>query len=408
MLGKQTKDVLVMGGAVFALFFGAGNLIFPPALGASLGSDWLMGALGFCLTTVLLSFFSMLAVAKSGSGLSDLSRNIHKPVQLGVGVVLMLAIGPLLAIPRTGATTLEMGIEPLFAGIVNVNSWVVTGLYFLGVLFFSISPTGILDKIGKLLTPALVLTLGVIIVKSITNPLGEAVPLGFSQPFSFSFVEGYQTLDPLGGIVFTIATLNALAEKGYTSKPQKIRMIAKSAAIAGLGLIFIYTGLVYLGASGKLAVAGNLSRTAYFVALIEQLLGTTGKYILGIAVTVACFTTAVGLSVAAAVYFERITKGRLPYKATVVLVSVISFLLANLGVEQIVRFSAPLLVLIYPAVTVLIFLNLGGRRLNYTFSHRVPFYTALLFGFLSVLPTVGLEIKWLSQLLAYIPLSSYG
>ena len=408
MFTKQNKDVLIMAGAIFALFFGAGNLIFPPALGAKLGTDWLTGALGFCLATNLLSFLSMVAVSRSGSGLKDLARHIQPTVQACLGIVMILAMGPLLAIPRTGATTLEMGIQPLLPESFPVNSWAVTGLYFLGVLFFSISRQGIMDKIGKLFTPFLVVSLCLIIFKALADPLGESLPGHLPQSFAYAFVEGYQTLDPVGGIIVTIIALNAITEKGYTDRKIRNSILRKSAAISSLGLIFIYTGLLFFFSTGESAVSEGLSRTGYFVALVEKLLGPVGTYSLSVAVTFACFTTAIGLTSTSGLYFERLTKGKLKYRTTVILVVISSFLLANLGVDQIVQFSAPLLLLIYPAIITLIFLNLGSKRINSRHTHQFAFYTALAFGVFSVLPVLGLDEIISCDWLHAIPLDSYG
>ncbi|BDD07646.1 branched-chain amino acid transport system carrier protein [Fulvitalea axinellae] len=401
---SRNKDVIVIGGAVFAMFFGAGNLIFPPLLGAALGPDWLTGTVGFVLTTAVLSLLAMMAVAKAGDGFADLARHLDKKFSAIFGVVLVLAIGPLLAIPRTGATTYEMGILPVFP---EVSANVVSMIYFAGVLLFSISKNGVMDKVGKFLTPTLVVGLLFIICKAVFSS-GDVAPLEdpATSPFSKSFVEGYQTLDVIGAVLFTIVTLGALREKNYqgTSIPP---MVFKTGLLAATFLAFVYGGLMYMGALGAEYLSGDMARTTFFVTLVEKFVGVSGKYILALTVTMACFSTAVGLTSVTAVYFERLTKGKMSYKFNVIVCSVISYALANLGVESIVALSGPALSLLYPALMVLIGLMLFSHLLpNKEMAFKAGVYSAVGISVCEAISTKA--VPALSPIFAGLPFAEHG
>jgi len=228
------------------MFFGAGNLLFPPSVGATLGDEWGFGALGFCLTSLGLSFLAIMGVILSGNDFSGIANKVGKPFSIGLGTIIILLIGPLLAIPRTAATTFELGLHPLFP---ELNPLILSLIYFGLVVFFCISPTNIIDKIGKILTPFLVLALLVIIIKAIFSSVPVDLEISDARAFVIGFKEGYQTLDAMAGIVFTTIIINALQEKGYSSKKSKVRMTLFAGGMAILFLAFVYLGLTYYGAS---------------------------------------------------------------------------------------------------------------------------------------------------------------
>lgn len=357
-MNKKTRDCIVIGMALFAMFFGAGNLIFPPRLGIYSGENWVEAILGFFTSDVALSIFAVIAIAKAGGTFKDFGNKAGKIFSLALGIFLMLTVGPLLAIPRTGAVSYEMGFAPLFG---NVNQLVFTAVYFSAALFFVLNPKGILDKIGKWLTPVLLISLASIIIKNIISPIGEAGPALKENVYTYGFLQGFQTLDGVAAVMFASIILIALKEKGYKKTNVQIKMTVQSSLVAFSIIGFVYGGLIYLGSTGSGIVSSELSRADSFVALVQNVFGDAGKYVVAITVLLACFTTTAGLTTTVAEYFVEITNNKLKYKFNVILIIFVSFLLANLGVSKIVEFAGPMLNITYPALIVLVIMNLMDR-----------------------------------------------
>ncbi|GAA0180586.1 branched-chain amino acid transport system II carrier protein [Clostridium sediminicola] len=348
---KKTKDVLVLGLALFAMFFGAGNLIFPPALGLISGKNWIICGFGFFLTAIGMPLLGIVGISKVGSTIDDVGNKVHPVFSKIFGTVIILAIGPLLAIPKTGATTFEMGIKPLFP---EINGIIVSIIFFALTLYFVIKPSQIVDKIGKILTPMLLLTMLIIIVKGIISPLGAPLTEMSINPFSKGFTEGYQTMDALASLVFGGVILSAIINKGYQSEKEQIRLTVSAGAIAALGLAVIYGGLIYLGSSVNGVYPSDIAQTDLLVGITTSLLGGFGKIALAIIVSLACLTTSIGLTATVGSYFNKLSRNKVSYKSIVIATVLFSGIFANIGVQKIVVFAVPLLVTVYPVALVLI------------------------------------------------------
>jgi LIVCS family branched-chain amino acid:cation transporter len=355
---KKLKDIVVIGVALFAMFFGAGNLIFPPQLGVVSGDSWLQAIMGFFTTDVSLSILAIIAIAKSGGTFNSFASKVSPKFSIVMGIIIMLIIGPLLALPRTGAVSYEMGILPIFPGI---PQYIFTLVYFGISLLFVINPKGIIDKIAVYLTPVLLIALVSIIVKNMLMPADSMPPARLTNVYTYAFLEGYQTLDGLAAVIFAGIILLGLKEKGYTDASSQIKMTIMSGLVAFSIIGFVYGGLIYLGASGADSIPEGMSRTETFMALVDRMFGQYGVWMVAVTVIFACFTTTVGLTTTVAEYFSELTNNKLSYRFNVVTITLFSFLLANLGVEQIVYFSGPILSIIYPAILVLIVLNLFDK-----------------------------------------------
>ena len=185
---NKTRDSIVVGFALFSMFFGAGNLIFPPALGNMLGDKYLLGIVGFVLTGVGLPLLAILACSRGNGTFEGITNKIGVKFTLILTTVLFFAIGPLLAIPRTAATTFEISILPFFP---NWSPIIVMAIYFIINLFFVLRRSSIIDTIGKFLTPALIIILAIVIVKGVISPIGEIVSTDATNVLSTSLLEGY-------------------------------------------------------------------------------------------------------------------------------------------------------------------------------------------------------------------------
>lgn len=391
---KSTKDSIVIGFALFSMFFGAGNLIFPGFLGNSLGSDFLLGTVGFVVTGVGLPLLAIVACSKGDGTFESIGNRIDRKFILIFTTVLFLAIGPLMAVPRTAATTFELSVNPFLP---NVPAIVAITVYFAINLFFVLKKSAIVDTIGKFLTPALLILLIVLIVKGIVSPIGEIVNTNASAVLSTSLIEGYQTMDALGALLFASIVTTSLKDKGYRGKEMP-KMIFKSSLVAAIGLAFVYGGLMYIGAQTSGLVSQEIGKTGLLLLISESVFGKVGPAIIGLAMGLACLSTSIGLVSVGASFFEKISKGKLSYNLNAIVITIISLAVATLGVDQIVALSGPVLNLLYPVSITIIVTTLMSKYLKNTKAVRLGIYTSLVFSLLLLIPGLNLSFLPLADL----------
>lgn len=402
---NKRKDILVLGAALFSMFFGAGNLIFPPFLGRIAGDTWIFAIIGFLLTGVGLPFLGIVASSKAGGDVDKLGRKVSPAFAKFLGITIIITIGPLLAIPRTGATAFEMGAQPVFP---NLSPIIFAIIFFAINLYFVISPSGVIDKIGKILTPGLFLLLTILIVKGVFAPIGTTVESTLNNSFSTGFLEGYQTMDALAAILFGGVISASLVSYGYTDEQEKMSMTIKAGVVAILGLAFVYGGLGYLGASSGNLYTADIDRTNLIMNISNDVLGGFGKYGLGLAVMLACLTTSVGLTATAGQYFDQITNGKLNYRLVVVVTSVFSAVMSCIGVESIISLAGPILAFMYPIVMVLILLTVFlGKYIKNDNVYKYAIYAALIVSAIESLTIFGIG-SGLVNLINKLPLASSG
>lgn len=395
---NKTRDSIVVGFALFSMFFGAGNLIFPPSLGNKLGDQYLLGILGFILTGVGLPLLAILACSKGNGTFESITNKIGTKFTLILTTVLFFAIGPLLAIPRTAATTFEISILPFFP---TWSPIIVMAIYFLINLFFVLKRSSIIDTIGKFLTPALIIVLTIVIVKGIIDPIGELVPTGATNILSMSLLEGYQTMDALGALLFAGVITSSIVEKGYKGSEVK-SVLLKASLIAVVGLAFVYGGLTFIGAHTVNLVDSGISNTALLVFIANKILGTFGLVLIGTAIGLACLTTSIGLLTAGATFFEKVSNGKLSYKFNAIAISLMSYIIACQGVDKIVKLSVPILNVLYPVAITIIVVTLLNKFLTNIIAIRIAVYASLVCGFLfsffgdalSFMPLAGVGFGW--------------
>ena len=397
----KNKDIIITGFALFAMFFGAGNLIFPPYLGVITGEKFLIGFLGFIIADVGLSLLAILASAKSNGDTEIVFKRAGKKFALILGAAIMICLGPLLAIPRTAATTFEMGIASLMP---NFNSLLFSIIFFSITLVLTIKPSKVVDIIGSYLTPALLVCLLLIIAVGIINPIGNLEEAAIQNVFSEGILQGYQTLDALGAICLSAVLIKSLSQKGYKEEKDRIDILLKAGVVAAVGLTVVYGGLTYLGATVSSVYDINVSQSSLIVAITSALLKTPGKIILSIIVSLACLTTAIGLTSATAEYFSNVTNGKLKYEQLVVAVCLFSLVISNLGVDSIIKISAPILSLIYPATIVLIVMTIFKKFFKNDNIVKFSTYTALFMGILMAINDLGINIP----VLDILPLANLG
>lgn len=381
---KSTKDIIIIGFALFAMFFGAGNLIFPPYLGNIFGTSYVFSAIGFILTGVGLPLLGIIACTKVNGDFENIGLPVGPIFTKIFSISLFLTIGPLLAIPRTAATTYELAISPVFPGVPAL-AFVI--FYFVLNLVFVLNPSQIMDLIGKYLTPILLITLSILIVKGILFPTSPIINTGKTLPIASGLKEGYQTMDALAALVFSSIVFKSILAKGYC-EDKVMGMTLKSGAIAIIGLAVVYSGLMHLGAQTSSVFDSDVSKTFLLLEISQRNLGSIGSILIGITIGVACFTTSVGLISSGSSFFEGLTNGRLSYKFNAIFMSIIGVVIGSSGVEQIVKFAGPILNILYPIAITLILLTLIKDTIKNNNVFKITVYTSLLFSILSTLSNV--------------------
>ena len=400
----KTKDVLLTGFALFAMLFGAGNLIFPPMLGYETSSSWIPTMLAFIITGVGFPFLGILSVSIAGNGIKDFANRVSPTFSKIFAIISILAIGPMLAIPRTGATAYE--ITFLHNGMNNtIYKYIYLICYFGIVILFSLRASKVIERVGKILTPILLLLLFLIIVKGIFFS-GLSIKLDiYPHAFKKGFLEGYQTMDTIASIAYAGIILKAIKNGRDLTQKQEFSFLIKAGLVAILSLALIYGGFALVRAKMHSVLVTN-DKIELLVKTTSYLLGNYGKLVLAICVAGACLTTAIGLVATVGEFFSSITSFK--YEKIVIFTVIISFLLSILGVESIIRISVPILVFIYPVMISLIILNLFGKYIKNDYVYKgVVLFTGII-GLIESLASIGITNTYTNSVLEILPFSDYG
>lgn len=402
------QDILALGFMTFALFVGAGNIIFPPIVGLQAGPHVWMAALGFLVTAVGLPVVTVIALAKVGGAMDALSSPIGKVAGGVLAAVAYLAVGPLFATPRTATVSFEVGLAPL-TGESPLALFLYSLVYFLLVFWVSLYPGRLLDTVGRFLAPLKIIALAVLGIAAFALPAGDigtAEPAYVAAPFSQGFINGYLTMDTLGALVFGIVIVNAIRSRGVESPRLITRYAIIAGLIAGVGLALVYISLFRLGSGSHAVAAGASNGAAVLHAYVQHTFGSLGSGFLAVLISLACLVTAVGLTCACAEYFSRVLP--LSYKTLVILLAAFSLLVSNLGLTNLIQFSIPVLTAIYPPCIALVALSFC-KDFWYEQGRIVApvMLVSLLFGMVDAFKGAGFA-DYLPSTLAHLPLSEQG
>ena len=416
MPSSRNGRYVAIGLMLFALFFGAGNLIFPAAMGQSAGVNIGWALLGFCITGVGLPLLGVIAVAFSGTrDAQSLASRVHPVYGVIYTVMSYLAIGPCFAVPRTGTVSFEIAVRPfLSAETTGVALPIFLAVFFGIVYWFASSPSKLVDRIGKVLTPALVLTLIIFIVQSFITPMGDPQKptVAYATPAVAAVqgvLDGYNTLDGLVSLIFGTLVVATVREAGFKNAREISRQVYKSGLLAGCMLGLIYIFVAKIGAE-SVTVIGMQDTGAPILALSAQhFFGHAGTLLLAVMVLLACLTTSIGLITCCAAYFLKLT-GKFTYFGWVTIFTIVSYLIGLFGLKTIITSTIPILMFLYPlcmTLIVLAFLNnlFDGRQCVYVSTIAAVFVMAVVNG----LETAGVDLGGLETLLRdSVPLHTVG
>lgn len=399
---NNKKTIFIIGFALFASFFGAGNLILPPQLGFNSGPDWWLVALGFITSATVIPLLALFGHAKLQGTMLDFGNKVSPLFSL-VYCLCVYIIAVTLPIPRTAAVTHEMAIQPFF----DTPSLLTSSLYFAIAFVFVMKRDSILSILGKFLTPLIVLILLAIIAIGLFSSPETMNPSVLESPAIVAgLLEGYQTYDALGGILIGGVVIISLNLEGGVSFEDKKAIIAKSGVVAAFGLFIIYAGMIAVGALHNTEFESSISRPELLTGLSLKTLGNIGNLFLSILISLACFTTAVSVIVGTADFFKGLFKeSQLAYTITAIVACLLGVLVGQFDVHYIIVVALPALMFIYPLTIVLILLNVIPEK----YASKLVFKAVVLVTFIFSIPDfLGflVEADWLVSVKEIIPLAN--
>ena len=402
---------LIVGFALFSMFFGAGNVIFPPYVGLAAGQEWITGFLCYYMADVglaLIAVFAMLRTQSIDRVESIMFRLGGIPAK-AMMVTILVCIGPLLAMPRTCASTFSMAFVPLTGWDSLTASLVFTTIFFGLTILFSIRESSLVDLVGRYLTPLLVAGLLLMIVMGTISPIGDINTHPKVDNVSWLGISaGYQTLDVLAIIAFGLLIVNAMKARGYTSTQMQFISVGLASLIAGFLLFVIYGGLCYLGATASTLYPENVDKGLLVTSIATRIFGSVGSAVLSVVVGLACLTTAIALAGAMGTFFSALTNGKFSYEKGVLVSCIMSGVIANFGLNNIIALAAPILTIVYPGVLAVILLSLFDDKITndnifrfaaagamiVSFCEVMGWYWPETFAFIKALPFQGPGFGW--------------
>lgn len=412
---KQKNAFIAIGLMLFALFFGAGNLIFPPFLGQNAGTHTVSAMIGFLVTGCGLPLLAVVAVCYSGRNLQDIASRVYPWYGIFMVIAISLTIGPFFAIPRTGSTSFEMAAAPFLGENGGFMPLLVYSLVFFAISWWlAISPSKLVNRVGKVLTPIMLVLLAGLFISYLLSPMGAwqapAIPkyADTAVAFTSGIMEGYNTMDGLAGLLFGILVIEAVKETGITDQRAIAWDTFRSGAVAMAVMCVIYVFLGFIGASSVTVLGMQETGAPVLVGAMNHYFGAGGPIVMGIVVILACLTTSIGLLASIGALFHKIMP-KISFRAWVTLFAVLSFGIANFGLAAIIKAAIPVLVFLYPLTVALIILTfLNGFYKGAPCVHRIAtlftFFPALYDG----LHAAGMTPAGLDAFMASLPLADHG
>ena len=407
---KKLLDTIIIGFALFAIFFGAGNLIFPPYLGVTAGENWGIATLAFLISDPLLSIIAVMVVAALGGSALNVGRRIHPLFASALAAICVLLIGPIFAVPRTGASTHEIFVQSYFP---EAPQWITSLVFFGTVLWITYKENSVMDAIGKYLTPILLLILFLIFVGAVLQPNASFAATDRTGLFAQGFKEGYQTMDVLGAPLLAGVVMKDITRRGYLNKKEQFRMMFGVGIVAFILLALVYSTLAYSGASMSTVIDSTAQRAAMLTTIVKNLLGSWGQLAMGLAVCFACLTTAIGLTTTCGQYFEEVSKGKISYKKTILVTVAVEFIISLVGVDSLINLAVPVLTFIFPIMIALILFSAFDKYVPYDWTYLGAVVGAGIVGLVQGINTLSqlLGGKLLGdavKLIGTFPLATYG
>ena len=393
------------------MFFGAGNLIFPPIMGASAGTNFAPAMIGFLIGGVALPVISIITIALSGTDLRDLVSRAGKSFGIVFSVMVYLSIGAFYALPRTGAVSFSTAVAPLI-GTKSLTASIIFSFVFFGIAFYLCwNPGKIIDNLGKILTPILLGLLILLVFLCLGSlPASHDAPTGeySATPLAAGLLEGYMTMDSIAALAFGIIVVTSLGHTGGGVGAKVVRRTSMAALIAGFLLAVVYVGLGLIG--HVIPNAQSYSDGATLLADAAQMtMGWPGQIVFGLIVLTACMTTAVGLIAATSEFFHRLLPA-ISYRAWMIIFTIISFVLASAGLSSVLTIAVPIITFLYPIAITIVSLTIATHPLRLAtpalWTFRLGSWMAAAWSAATTLAHIGVYPEHINPVLMWSPLQS--
>lgn len=350
--------LLAIGGSVFAMHYGASCMLWPTTWGRNSGTAVWPAFSGFFFTGLLLPFLAYFAVLRGGGPLFTLAQKVGPNFAQFFGAFTVLIMGPLFVIPRMSAAAWD-AVSKIFG--LESSPWLVmllfTVAYYAITYWFIYQQTALVDKMSTYLVPLLVLMEVVIIGKCLLFPIApeRVAPLYTQNPFAYGFINGYQTMDLPAALMFAGIILKDVTNrlKGNFNANTLFSNLIKASVIGFIILMTIEIGEFLLGASTG-SVYADLDYAKLFASVVLDQFGLVGGAVFNVALVFAAMTTAIGLTAGTAEYFVDASKGKWNYQKIAIATLVVSTIISVCGLNEIVKWTAPILNMIYPPCIALV------------------------------------------------------
>lgn len=357
-------DGVIFGFALFAMFFGSGNVIFPPFLGLQCGPEWLGGIISYMISDICVAMLIFISIVRIDGNVNSITNRLGKvPGRLLIAVA-TICIGPLFCIPRAAATSFDMLVTPVtgLSGKVALAVFVV--IFFVITYALCAKPNNVCDVIGKFLTPALIIFIAIMVVKGVVTPIAPYADSPMVENVIKNGVEaGYQSMECFGGLPLVPVLMAGILAKGYTKKEEQIKIMTPTVLVCLLCLFAASVGMAYLGATVSTLYDDGISQATLVINIANHLFGGAGGMILGVLASLACLTTAVGLVSGTAKYFSELYP-RLSYGKLIVVICIMDVLISLMGLKNIIAFALPILTLLYPLMVLMIVMSLFTGKIK--------------------------------------------
>ena len=365
-----SKRILVAT-TLFGMFFGAGNLIFPIHLGQLAGNNYILAIIGFCITAVGIPILAVAAIGNThSSGLQELASRVSNKYGAIFTLLLYLTIGPFFAIPRCATVSYTTGIEPLIGEDYQWLALLLFSLiFFILVLIMSLKNDKITLWIGKIINPLFLIFLFVLIIVCLFSQGGDinsVLPDASYQSNTFfnSFIEGYGTMDAIAGLAFGILVIEIIKGLNIKDDSKIAKEVIISGSITAILMLVIYALTIIMGVKSRTIFELSENGGIAFREVAYYYLGNTGSIILAITITLACLKTSIGLVTACSETFTKLFKNKISYKKWVYIITIFAFIVSNIGLSQIINYSLPVLMFLYPLAITLTILALSEKLFN--------------------------------------------
>lgn len=409
------SQILAIGFMLFAMFLGAGNVIFAPIVGQQAGTNTWIAMGGFLITGVGLVLLAIIALTRGGGTVEKLAGRVHPKFATAFSILLFLTLGPIYVLPRTTSVVYEIGIHPLVQGQSNGSLYllVFSIIFFILTIVLSWNTTKFVDRLGKMITPIFIGLLVLLVGKSLITPMGSFGPptgayIESGSAFLKGFTEGYYTMDVLAAFVFGGIFIKSISAYGLKSEKEVSTTFIKAGLITIAGLVTLQVSMAWFGAT-SLEPLGYLNNGGEVLAQSSMVLfGQIGIYIIGIVILLTGITTNVACLSAVSEYFERIVPS-VSYKKWLLIFAALSLVITNFGLNTILTMASPVLLLLYPlaiALIALIFVN------NFFNGHQSVYIGTIIgVGFVAVLDALkdaNIAPDTINSIFGFIPLFKNG